>query len=402
MEKQNILVSIIIPIYNVKDYLEKCISSCLNQSLKDIEIILVDDGSTDGSERICDCYKKSNPTKIEVIHQANQGLTVSRKAGIHASKGKFVGFVDGDDWIDSKMYETLYELALINEAQIVTSGGCREYPDGRGRINLIDGVPEGLYEMKDKSNLVINNIFSSSISNQYYVNGSACFKIFDRELITEIIDQVDESIHGYADDNAIVVPCILNASKIYISKEVLYHHVERSDSATYSRLPNVYEQFSKVYSNIKKFVDVHRYSDILKRQLDEYAVCRIIDGLPYLLGNNYKQPTFFFDFSMFPRNSRIVIYGAGNVGKSYCAWLKRLRNIELVGWVDSDPIKCDGKLVQSIDNLAKMKYDYILIAINNDIAAKEIVEGLACTLDKEKIVWEKPQRVLFMEEEKFY
>lgn len=102
------LISIIVPIYNVELYLEKCIESIINQTYKNLEIILVDDGSTDSCGKICDEYAKKD-NRIKVIHKINGGLSDARNKGMEIAKGKYIGFVDGDDYVASDMYETLYK-----------------------------------------------------------------------------------------------------------------------------------------------------------------------------------------------------------------------------------------------------------------------------------------------------
>ena len=125
-------VSIIVPIYNVEKYIGKCIESIMNQTLKDIEVILVNDGSTDKSGKIADKYA-SIDNRIKVIHQKNLGQGVARNKGIEISNGKFIGFVDSDDWIDLDMYERLYNSICENDADI---GVCsrRGYDE-----NLVNG-----------------------------------------------------------------------------------------------------------------------------------------------------------------------------------------------------------------------------------------------------------------------
>ena len=103
-------VSIVVPIYNVEKYLDRCIQSLLAQTLKEIEIILVDDGSDDGCAQICDQYAERD-SRIKVVHKKNGGLDSARKAGIAIASGKYVGYVDGDDWIEPFMYERMVELA---------------------------------------------------------------------------------------------------------------------------------------------------------------------------------------------------------------------------------------------------------------------------------------------------
>lgn len=112
------LISVIVPIYQVKEYLHKCITSIINQKYKNLQIILVDDGSTDGSETICDEYAKIDK-RITVIHRDNGGLVRARKTGLEYAKGDYVGFVDGDDYIDEEMYAYLYEEIIKGKADMV-------------------------------------------------------------------------------------------------------------------------------------------------------------------------------------------------------------------------------------------------------------------------------------------
>ncbi len=111
-------VSVIIPVYNVKDYLDQCIRSILAQTLKEIEVILVDDGSTDGSETICDKYVKRD-TRIKVIHKKNGGLSSARNSGVAIAEADYVMFVDGDDWVEPQFCELPYYAAKSNNADVV-------------------------------------------------------------------------------------------------------------------------------------------------------------------------------------------------------------------------------------------------------------------------------------------
>ena len=110
-------ISVIVPIFNVENYVRKCVDSILNQTFSDIEIILVDDGSTDASGRICDEYL-SKDDRIRVIHKENGGLSDARNAGLDMCTGEYIGFVDGDDYIDGDMYELLYKNLIQYDADI--------------------------------------------------------------------------------------------------------------------------------------------------------------------------------------------------------------------------------------------------------------------------------------------
>ena len=112
------LISVIIPVYNVEEYLDKCIQSVLNQTYHNLQVVLVDDGSKDKSGEICDKYAKLDP-RIQVIHQTNAGVSAARNVGLDTALGDYIAFVDGDDWIYQRMYEHLYGLMLQYEADIV-------------------------------------------------------------------------------------------------------------------------------------------------------------------------------------------------------------------------------------------------------------------------------------------
>lgn len=111
------MISIIVPVYNVKDYIERCVASLLNQTKSEFEIILVDDGSTDGSGAICDKLQKTD-SRIQVIHQQNRGLSGARNQGLKAAMGEWITYIDSDDWVDARYLEVLYQNAVQHQAEI--------------------------------------------------------------------------------------------------------------------------------------------------------------------------------------------------------------------------------------------------------------------------------------------
>lgn len=122
-------VSVIVPIYNVERYLPRCMNSILNQTLKDIEIILIDDGSPDNCSQMCDEYAKEDP-RIKVVHKKNAGLGYARNSGLDIATGEYVAFVDSDDYVKTNMYETLYRKAKENTADVVYCDFKKSYTDG--------------------------------------------------------------------------------------------------------------------------------------------------------------------------------------------------------------------------------------------------------------------------------
>lgn len=127
-------ISVIVPVYNCEKYVGKCIESILNQTFRDLELILIDDGSCDESGKICDEFKQ-NDQRVKVIHEKNSGVSIARNVGINVAKGKFIGFVDSDDYLAYDMYESLYQNLKENDADIAICGimNCflKELPNGK-------------------------------------------------------------------------------------------------------------------------------------------------------------------------------------------------------------------------------------------------------------------------------
>ena len=123
------LISVIVPVYNVKNYLKKCVDSILSQTYSVLQVILVDDGSTDGSGELCDLLAKCDK-RIQVVHKSNGGLSDARNAGIEIAEGKYFSFIDSDDYIEPDMLESLYKLAKSTDCQITISNMKRFFSDG--------------------------------------------------------------------------------------------------------------------------------------------------------------------------------------------------------------------------------------------------------------------------------
>jgi glycosyltransferase involved in cell wall biosynthesis len=122
-------LSIVIPVYNTEKYLKQCIDSVIGQTFTDFELILVDDGSTDGSGNICDVYAKED-SRVSVVHTKNQGVVTARRTGVALAKGEYIACVDSDDWLDLDFYRSLFELSNESDAEILVCsrvarrGGC--------------------------------------------------------------------------------------------------------------------------------------------------------------------------------------------------------------------------------------------------------------------------------------
>lgn len=124
------LISVIVPVYKVEPYLDRCVQSIVDQTYRNLEIILIDDGSPDRCGEMCDAWAEKDP-RIQVIHKKNGGLSDARNAGMAAATGEYIGFVDSDDWIEPQMYQSLYEAISTTNSDIASCGAKRVWPDGR-------------------------------------------------------------------------------------------------------------------------------------------------------------------------------------------------------------------------------------------------------------------------------
>lgn len=203
------LLSVILPVYNVAPYLRRSVDSVISQSYKNMEIILVDDGSTDGSSEICDEYKKKD-NRIIVIHQANGGLSDARNKGLNTSSGEWIAFLDSDDWIHPSMYETLIDLAIEQNADMITCKSVNCYEDGSTedsnstgemRVFSSDDMIRGLWDQKYIRFEVWNKIWKRSlIGDVRFKERQVCEDIrFDRLVFPDVNKcvYIDKPLHYY-------------------------------------------------------------------------------------------------------------------------------------------------------------------------------------------------------------
>ena len=211
-------ISIIVPVYNVEKYLENCIESILNQTFKDFELILVDDGSTDNSGKICDIYEKKD-SRIKVIHKNNGGLSSARNTGLDIACGKYVGFVDSDDSIHPKMYEVLYNLIKKYKSDISCCNYKRTYD-----IFSKEHKALNLKEVIEMSNIeAIEKLYDKDLGVRLVV---AWNKLYHKRLFDNIRYKVGR-IH---EDEFIAHRILYKCKKITYVDNELYYYLQREGS----------------------------------------------------------------------------------------------------------------------------------------------------------------------------
>lgn len=198
-------VSVIVAIYNIEEYIEECILSLINQTYKNIEIILVDDGSTDRSSEICDEYQKNNPN-IKVVHKKNGGLSDARNRGILESTGEYLTFVDGDDWLEKNTIKTLLWLVEENEADIATIIK-KDHQYSSGEVIIGDGKRMILH--------MLNTV---------------CFEAWGKIYKRQLFENITFPKGKIYEDLYTIPSLVLKSKKVVVYHKGLYCYRERNDS----------------------------------------------------------------------------------------------------------------------------------------------------------------------------
>ena len=258
------LFSIIVPIYKVEKYLKRCIESVLNQTCKDFELILVDDGSPDDCPKICDFFA-SNNANIKVIHKENGGLVSARQAGTKIATGDYIFNLDGDDALSPDALECAKRVILETNADIVCFS-YKEYRNGKTNDIINDIVPPGFYDKEAMKKHIYPHILSDKNMNNltYFL----CAKAIRRTIVTPHQLNVTNKI-SLGEDLSCVVPCYLEADSLYMDNTPVYLYTIRDDSLTThfttKQLTDLAEVINGLYNlTIKKPIDfdeqIARYS----------------------------------------------------------------------------------------------------------------------------------------------
>lgn len=217
------LISVIIPIYNVEKYLDRCLQSLINQTYKDMEIILVDDGSTDGCPQICDGYAIKYENVI-VIHKKNGGLSSARNAGLKVAKGEYIGFVDSDDWVSVDMYMYLFDLLQMKQADVAQINYILAYNENSK--SLLDN--EEIQTFKGKDILSYYMLTTTTTTGSY----SVCRCLFTKKVLRDLYfreGKVNEDIdYKYI--------ALLRACTFTVSNQVKYFYYQAGNSTSSGKL----------------------------------------------------------------------------------------------------------------------------------------------------------------------
>lgn len=246
-------VSIIVPVYNVKDYLQKCLDSLVHQTLKDIEIVVVDDGSTDGSGEFIDAYASGYPDFIKVIHKPNGGLMSAWTTGVRASHGEYIGFIDSDDYATLDMYESLYNLAIDNDVDIVISNYLIN-----GKHLGTHPIKDGRYAGDELYHTFKEHVFPSPYT--YSISMSRMPKLYRRHIILDNL-KYTACLSKTFEDRYIMPPALLSAQSIYYTSKGYYCWMIREGSNHGMYKPQLLDDIKRVYG-VQHQVVLDKYPEL--------------------------------------------------------------------------------------------------------------------------------------------
>ena len=378
------LLTVIVPIYNTERYLEECINSIIAQTYQPVEIILVDDGSTDSSPQICDKY--SSYSNIKVIHKPNGGLISARKTGVNVATGEYIGFVDADDWIELDMYGYLMNEASMHSADIVSCGYYLDKGDSRRTVRGTDEKKE--ISSPEERKELFDGILSKGFdwTNHRNITPSVCNKIFRKSLLDTVYSKIDDRII-WDEDTVTTLSATLNSECIVLIPNALYHYRQNMSSMSHKVNRSVLQNYVYTFNELYRISSEH--NGILDDQIPYFSLTAMRLALEVGFGVESGK-LYLFPFDKIRQGCKVIIYGAGQVGRSYYDEVSPLDYLSKAYITDSNPDNWKGDVISS-DEAFSHDYDVVLIAVENDSTAGKIKADLASKgIQESKLLWQKP------------
>ena len=389
------LVSIVVPVYNVFAYLGECISSILKQTYQNIEVILVDDGSTDGSSTICKKYQDLDP-RVKLISQENQGVVCARKNGANAASGNYISFVDADDYVDIDLYQRFMECK--GNFDLVISQWFRE---SNGQVRRTqERIGLGAYQTEDDMNFLFDHLISVASAGgtatiRPGLHTGMCQKLYKTNLVRTVFDSVDTSI-GFGEDAEFIFRYILQCNSVLVTDICGYHYRKRDTSVTQIKdngelyLAN----YSKLYRALYPVFQAHPRCDTLIPQL-QFKIFRALGNTPQRMGfaPAAQNRAVVFPFLNLLNEKSIVLYGCGRLGQTYQRQILQFNICKIVLWTGEEWAyhQREGWAVSPLEKISETIYDYAVIAAETEEEAASNIEMLvAMGVERTKILWRKP------------
>ena len=244
-------VSIIVPVYNAAPYLNQCISSLTNQTLQEIEIILINDGSTDDSLAVCMALAATDD-RIRLIDKPNGGVSEARNDGLRAATGAYVGFVDPDDWVDTDMYERMLATLTAAQAEICLCNYVKETKEGTVPVLV---KQSGTIEKEAILGDIVANVIAkpSFRSGETDIMGSVCRLLISRELLERENIWFDKEV-AFMEDLLVCVEAFLKCARIAIDSGAYYHYRVHDSSTVMAYKPKFYQRQKQAFAKLQELL----------------------------------------------------------------------------------------------------------------------------------------------------
>lgn len=377
-------LTVIVPLYNTERYIEECIKSIQNQSLNDIEIIIVDDGSEDNGPQICYDLAK-NDSRVHIIHQDNRGLAGARFTGLKDSTTEYVTFVDADDFILEQSY--IYANEYMDRGiDMIFFEICR-YFDEHNRKYEHHSLQEGYYDRERIEREVYPQLIWNFEKSTSGVECSQCVRIIKRELVLEMYESLQGGFY-YGDDVSITYPLYKRINSMQVISKCYYMHRQRTiECAPYIKANKFFEETYNLYQHLLEEFCTSEDEEMFRKQIEYFFMYSVnLKRMKYNDVQNVER--FLFPFDKVPYNKRILLYGAGEKGHVFYQQLNRLHYCDEILWVDRNAEYMIDDNIRPISEIKSYFFDYAVIAIEN----KSICESVNEFLIQQGI---KPQNIVF-------
>lgn len=254
-------ISVVVPVYNVKTYLTACLDSIINQDMESFEIIIVDDGSTDGSGESAEQYASQHPHKVRVIHQENQGLGGARNTGIKNAKGKYIAFVDSDDTIESNMLSVLWQEIQKTGAQIAVCGLLCVTDEGKEICKIIDEQPEHI------------SLFFPEKKDILFSSPTACNKLYKTSLFVQ--NEIWFPSRAWYEDLRTIPKLYTVAKGIVFTNQCLYRYLQRQGSIMQNSNVKRNSEIIDAFDDILSFYQDRQMYSLYEEELTYLAILHI-------------------------------------------------------------------------------------------------------------------------------
>lgn len=355
MQKNTPVLSVIMPVYNSAPYLKRALDSIFSQKCVPDEVICVDDGSTDDSYMILSKYAELHK-EIMLLRTENNGEVSAKKEAIEYANGKYISFVDSDDWIDENMYSEMLEKGLEYDADVVTSGLIRDF----GEVSAVETehIKPGVYEGERLRRDLLSNLIDQDVFFRRNIASNVVNKIFKKSILYDHQLDVPNDI-AIGEDICVAYPCLFDSNCVYVMGKDYYHYCIRGDSLMGAMDPQKYLSITKMLTYVKDyFMNASIDARVARKQYDFlYTHMHLFWKPEDVLEYNNEVLKYYGNI---PRDSKVVLYGAGGFGISLKRYIEERTDINIIAWVDKN---ANGEDISRPDILNRIDYDYILVAI---------------------------------------